>query len=242
MRPGMPLGRAHATVGRSCERLRRAAGALGRRGADALVARGKAVVEAAQEAVSAASGRQVIAVGCDTGDDQSVRDMVLAVTDGLGGVDIPVNAAARPDTGTVAGIDAFEDSEFSEQINAKVLGTGTTRRAAAARTRPGRRARDEPQHRLASPATAPRRRTAGVPARPRHHRRRDPAARRRAHPGPGTGPASPPARLPRRAHCLQTLRVHCHVLMARGWPFSYFSSGRGGPGNCSPGHPTSGPI
>jgi hypothetical protein len=94
MRPGMPLGRAHATVGRSCERLRRAAGALGRRGADALVARGKAVVEAAQEAVSAASGRRVIAVGCDTGDDQSVRGMVLAVTDGLGGVDIPANAAA----------------------------------------------------------------------------------------------------------------------------------------------------
>jgi NAD(P)-dependent dehydrogenase (short-subunit alcohol dehydrogenase family) len=99
--------------------------------------------------------------------------MVLAVTDGLGGVDILINAAARPNTG-VAGIDAFDDSEFSEQINVKVLGTGTTRRAAAARTRPGRRARDEPQHRLASPAAAPRRRTAGVPARPRHHRRRDP--------------------------------------------------------------------
>jgi len=129
------------------------------------VARGKAVVEAAQEAVSAALGRRVIAVGCDTGDDQSVRDMVLAVTDGLGGVDIPVNAAARPDTGTVAGIDAFDDSEFSEQINVKVLGTGTTRRAAAARTRPGR-ARDQPQRRLASPAAAPRRRTAGIPARP----------------------------------------------------------------------------
>jgi hypothetical protein len=79
--------------------------------------------------------------------------MMLAVTDGLGGVDIPVNAAARPDTGAVAGIDAFDDSEFSEQINAKVLGTDTTRRAAAARTRPGRRARDEPQHRHASPAT-----------------------------------------------------------------------------------------
>jgi NAD(P)-dependent dehydrogenase (short-subunit alcohol dehydrogenase family) len=67
--------------------------------------------------------------------------MVLAVTDGLGGVDILINAAARPNTGAVAGIDAFDDSEFSEQINVKVLGTGTTRRAAAARTRPGRRAR-----------------------------------------------------------------------------------------------------
>jgi hypothetical protein len=63
MRPRMPSGRAHASVGRSCERLRRAAGALGRRGGDvALVARDKAVPEAAREAVSAASGRRVIAV------------------------------------------------------------------------------------------------------------------------------------------------------------------------------------
>lgn len=88
----------------------------------ALVARGKAALEAAREAVSAASGRRVIAVSCDTGDDQSVRDMVLAVTDGLGGVDILVNAAARPNTGAVVGIDAFDDSEFSEQVNVKVLG------------------------------------------------------------------------------------------------------------------------
>ena len=48
--------------------------------------------------------------------------MVLAVTDGLGGVDIMINAAARPNTGAVAGIDAFDDSKFSEQINVKVLG------------------------------------------------------------------------------------------------------------------------
>jgi hypothetical protein len=68
--------------------------------------------------------------------------MVLAVTDGLGGVDILPTAAARSNTGAVAGIDPFDDSEFSEQINVKVLGIGTTRRAAAARTRPGRRARD----------------------------------------------------------------------------------------------------
>jgi DNA-binding transcriptional MocR family regulator len=31
--------------------------------------------------------------------------MVLAVTDGLGGVDIMINAAARPNTGAVAGIE-----------------------------------------------------------------------------------------------------------------------------------------
>ena len=64
MRPRMPSGRAHASAGRSCERLRRAAGALGRRGKGdvALVARDKAILEAAREAVSAASGRPVIAV------------------------------------------------------------------------------------------------------------------------------------------------------------------------------------
>jgi hypothetical protein len=39
--------------------------------------------------------------------------MVLAVTDGLGGVDILINAAARPNTGAVAGIDAFDDSDIS---------------------------------------------------------------------------------------------------------------------------------
>jgi NAD(P)-dependent dehydrogenase (short-subunit alcohol dehydrogenase family) len=97
--------------------------ALAAEGCDvALAARDKTVLEAAREAVSAATGRRVIAVSCDTGDDQSVRDMVLAVTDGLGGVDILVNAAARPNTGAVVGIDGFDDAEFSEQVNVKVLG------------------------------------------------------------------------------------------------------------------------
>lgn len=64
--------------------------ALAAEGCDvALVARDKTVLEAAREAVSAASGRRVIAVSCDTGDDQSVRDMVLAVTDGLAEIRAP---------------------------------------------------------------------------------------------------------------------------------------------------------
>ena len=36
MRPGMPSGRAHASVGRNCERLRRATGAPGRLAPDLL--------------------------------------------------------------------------------------------------------------------------------------------------------------------------------------------------------------
>jgi NAD(P)-dependent dehydrogenase (short-subunit alcohol dehydrogenase family) len=97
--------------------------ALAAEGCDiALVARDKAALEAAREAVSASSGRTVIAVSADTGDDQSVRDMVSSVVDGLGGVDILVNAAARPNTGAVVGIDGFDAAEFSEQVNVKVLG------------------------------------------------------------------------------------------------------------------------
>lgn len=100
-----------------------AARALADEGCDvALVARDKAALEAAREAVAAASGRTVIAVSADTGDDQSVRDMVASVTEGLGGIDILVNAAARPNTGAVVGIDGFDAGEFSEQVNVKVLG------------------------------------------------------------------------------------------------------------------------
>jgi NAD(P)-dependent dehydrogenase (short-subunit alcohol dehydrogenase family) len=97
--------------------------ALAAEGCDvALVARDKAALKAARESVAAASGRTVLAVSADTGDDQSVRDMAAAVVAGLGGVDILVNAAARPNTGAVVGIDGFDAAEFAEQVNVKVLG------------------------------------------------------------------------------------------------------------------------
>jgi NAD(P)-dependent dehydrogenase (short-subunit alcohol dehydrogenase family) len=93
----------------------------------ALVARDAAVLAAARKTVdavpsAAGPGRRVIAVGCDTGDDDAVRDMMAAVVDGLGGADILVNAAARPNTGAVVGIDGFDPADFAEQVNVKVLG------------------------------------------------------------------------------------------------------------------------
>ena len=88
----------------------------------ALVARDKGALAAARESVAAASGRTVLAVSADTGDDQSVKDMAAAVVARLGGVDILVNAAARPNTGAVVGIDGFDAAEFAEQVNVKVLG------------------------------------------------------------------------------------------------------------------------
>jgi NAD(P)-dependent dehydrogenase (short-subunit alcohol dehydrogenase family) len=97
--------------------------ALADEGCDvALVARDKIALEAARESVSAVSGRTVLAVSADTGDDQSVADMAAAVAGEFGGVDILVNAAARPNTGAVVGIDGFDAAEFSEQVNVKVLG------------------------------------------------------------------------------------------------------------------------
>ena len=74
----------------------------------ALVARDAAVLAAARKAVdavpsAAGSGRRVIAVGCDTGDDDAVRDMMAVVVDRVG-------------------IDGFDPAEFAEQVNVKVLG------------------------------------------------------------------------------------------------------------------------
>jgi NAD(P)-dependent dehydrogenase (short-subunit alcohol dehydrogenase family) len=89
----------------------------------ALAARDKAALEKALETVAEVPGAgRVLAVRTDTGDEASVRHMVAAVVDGLGGVDILVNAAARPNTGAVVGIDGFDEAEFSEQVNVKVLG------------------------------------------------------------------------------------------------------------------------
>jgi NAD(P)-dependent dehydrogenase (short-subunit alcohol dehydrogenase family) len=97
--------------------------ALAAEGCDvALVARDKAALDAARESLAAASGRTVLALACDTGDDASVAAMAAAVTAGLGGADILVNAAARVNSGAAVGIDGFDADEFGEQLNVKVLG------------------------------------------------------------------------------------------------------------------------
>jgi len=97
--------------------------ALAAAGCDvALLARDAVALAAARERVAAESGRRVLAISADTGNDESVRAAIAAVTDAFGGVDILVNAAARPNTGAVVGIDGFDPAEFNEQVNVKVLG------------------------------------------------------------------------------------------------------------------------
>jgi NAD(P)-dependent dehydrogenase (short-subunit alcohol dehydrogenase family) len=91
----------------------------------ALVARDLGALAAAKKAVEESGGLaagRVITVRCDTGDDHAVGHMAADVAAAFGGVDILVNAAARPNTGAVVGIEQFDEAEFTEQVNVKVLG------------------------------------------------------------------------------------------------------------------------
>jgi NAD(P)-dependent dehydrogenase (short-subunit alcohol dehydrogenase family) len=91
----------------------------------ALVARDDAALQTARAAVEEAGGLaagRVITVSCDTGDDHAVGHMAADVAAAFGGVDILVNAAARPNTGAVTGIEQFDEADFTEQLNVKVLG------------------------------------------------------------------------------------------------------------------------
>ena len=100
----------------------------------ALVARDAAALDEARKAVLEAgelAAGQVIAVSCDTGDDHAVRHMAADVAAAFGGVDILVNAAARVNTGGTAGIEQFDEDEFNEQLNVKVLGYLRCARAVA---------------------------------------------------------------------------------------------------------------
>ena len=100
--------------------------ALAAEGADvALVARDADALDRAARDVAAASGRTVIAVPADTGSDDAVTAMVAQVVERLGGVDVLVNNAARPNTGQLLE-DALED-----EINVKVRGYLRCARAVA---------------------------------------------------------------------------------------------------------------
>ncbi|SHH30958.1 SDR family NAD(P)-dependent oxidoreductase [Streptomyces sp. 3214.6] len=99
--------------------------ALAAEGADvALVARNRDALQSAAEKIAADSGRRVIAVPADTGDDASVAEMARSVVEQLGGADILVNAAARPNTG-------IPETDFETELNVKVRGYLRTARAFA---------------------------------------------------------------------------------------------------------------
>ena len=73
------------------------AAALTLEGVDLVIAaRGWEALHTAATDLSARSGRKVVAIAADTGDDASVKALVAGMVDALGGLDILVNCAARP--------------------------------------------------------------------------------------------------------------------------------------------------
>jgi NAD(P)-dependent dehydrogenase (short-subunit alcohol dehydrogenase family) len=97
---------------------------LAEEGCDVAIAARNAqpLAETASE-LADATGRRVLPVVVDTGSTDSVRTMVAAARDGLGGVDILVNSAAMP-MGQAAPpkLADITDSLFWDDVNVKVLG------------------------------------------------------------------------------------------------------------------------
>jgi NAD(P)-dependent dehydrogenase (short-subunit alcohol dehydrogenase family) len=82
-----------------------------------LVARDEALLAHTAHELAAASGRRVVALAADTGDDASVAAMAQRALAELGGVDILVNAAATANTGA-----PLSDDDLEREINVKVRG------------------------------------------------------------------------------------------------------------------------
>ncbi|MDA1296499.1 MAG: SDR family NAD(P)-dependent oxidoreductase [Chloroflexi bacterium] len=98
--------------------------ALAAEGVDlALVARSAGPLEQTAREVASKTGRKVIPLTGDTGDDASVKEFVQTAAKALGGIDILVNNAARPGgQGAVPTLSEITDAAFIEDMNVKVMG------------------------------------------------------------------------------------------------------------------------
>ncbi|WP_437871665.1 SDR family NAD(P)-dependent oxidoreductase [Sorangium sp. So ce363] len=106
---------------------------LAREGADVVIAaRGKDKLEATAAELSAETGRRVVPLVVDTGNETSVNALVERAVAALGGVDILVNNAAVPGgISTATRLDQIIDAQVIEDINIKVVGYLRTARAVA---------------------------------------------------------------------------------------------------------------
>ncbi|WP_280398709.1 SDR family NAD(P)-dependent oxidoreductase [Nocardia carnea] len=97
-----------------------------------LAARSAEALDSAARAVAGDTGRRVLAVPTDTGDDEQVRELVWRTVSELGGVDILVNAAATPwSAGSPTGLADTTDEVVRREVEIKVLGYLRTARAVA---------------------------------------------------------------------------------------------------------------
>nr|WP_240963023.1 SDR family oxidoreductase [Antrihabitans stalactiti] len=106
---------------------------LAAEGVDVVIAaRSAEPLEAAAREVAQASGRRVIAVPTDTGDDDAVQELVRRTIAEFGGIDILVNSAATPwSAGATKDLSATTDDVVRREVEIKVLGYLRTARAVA---------------------------------------------------------------------------------------------------------------
>jgi NAD(P)-dependent dehydrogenase (short-subunit alcohol dehydrogenase family) len=106
---------------------------LAREGADvAIAARDRARIDATVAEIAAASGRKVFGTTLDAADADSIAEMVRASAEAIGGIDILVNAAARPGGQQPAPRwDAVTEEALFEELQVKVLGYLRVAQAAA---------------------------------------------------------------------------------------------------------------
>lgn len=107
--------------------------ALAQEGVDVVIAaRTLEPLEATANELSAATGRRVVAIRADTGDDASVKALVEAAVEALGGVDILVNNAATPGgAAPAARLDQVSGQALLDDVNTKVAGYLRTAQAVA---------------------------------------------------------------------------------------------------------------
>ena len=89
----------------------------------AIVARTQAPLEAAAKELSQETGRRILSIPADTGQDESVRAMVQQAAAELGHLDILVNCAAQvAGVGPAPKLSDITDEFFWGDVNVKVMG------------------------------------------------------------------------------------------------------------------------
>lgn len=89
----------------------------------AIVARSKGPLEEAAKELEQETGRRVMPITADTGQDESVKSMVNRAAEAFGRIDILVNCAAQPGGSRPnPALSEITESHFWEDMNVKVMG------------------------------------------------------------------------------------------------------------------------
>ncbi|MFT3965019.1 MAG: SDR family oxidoreductase [Sphingobium sp.] len=97
-----------------------------------IAARDTGALKEAETALAAETGGKVLGIAADTRSDEDVDALVARAAEWLGGIDILVNAAAKPGSPpAIAGIAGVESAYALDEINTKLIGYLRTARAVA---------------------------------------------------------------------------------------------------------------